>query len=340
MVAQLKKVARKSKTLIIASNIYHNWRTERRFKSGDIEYIGGSTHSVVCHFSLPQSLGYINDVFDDFLRYSGFTPEMLRGKKVLEVGHGDSVGVALRFIAAGAERVVCIDKFYSKQDPSQQHSIYTALREQLSEDERRRFDEAVDLSDGIKLNEEKLKPMYGTGIEDAGQAFEPGYFDIIISRGALQSVYEIDGAFSVMNRLLNSNGQMWHKIDLSDLGMFRDCGMNPLTFLTVPESIYRLMIKDTGKANRRLINYYRDKMDQLGYDAKYLVTAIFGHKDPVVPHKEKIVPGVDYSEQTTSLIKQIRPQLDSKFRDMPDEDLAVAGLFLIATKNGSPNRGN
>jgi hypothetical protein len=334
MVTQLKKVARKSKTFIIVSNIYHNWRAERRFKAGNIEYTGGSTHSVVCHFSLPQSLGYINDVFEDFLRYSGFTPEMLKGKKVLEIGHGDSVGVALRFIAASAERVVCIDKFYSKQDPSQQHNIYTALRNQLSEDERRRFDEAVDLTNGTKLNEEKLKAMYGTGIEDAGQAFEPGYFDIIISRVALQSVFEIDTAFSVMDRLLHSGGQMWHKIDLSDLGMFRDCGMNPLTFLTVPESIYRLMIKDTGKANRRLINYYRDKMAELGYTAKYLVTAIFGRKDLVVPHKEKIVPGVDYSEQTETLINQVRPQLDSKFRDMSDEDLAVAGIFLIAQKKG------
>jgi SAM-dependent methyltransferase len=332
MVAQLKKVARKSKTFIIASNIYHNWRTERRFKSGNIEYTGGSTHSVVCQFSLPQSLGYINDVFEDFLRYSGFTPEMLQGKKVLEVGHGDSVGVALRFIAAGAERVVCIDKFYSKQDPSQQHNIYTALREQMNEDERRRFDEAIDLTNGTKLNEEKLKAMYGTGIEDAGQAFEPGYFDIIISRGALQSVFEIDSAFSVMDRLLRSGGEMWHKIDLSDLGMFRDCGMNPLTFLTVPESIYRLMIKDTGKANRRLIDYYRDKMNELGYQAKYFVTAIFGRKDLVVPHKEEIVPGVDYTEQTELLINQVRPQLDSKFRDMSDKDLAVAGLFLIARK--------
>ena len=323
-------MARKSKTFIIASNIYHNWKTERRFKAGDIEYTGGSTHSVVCQFSLPQSLGYINSVFEDFLRYSGFTPEMLRGKKILEVGHGDSVGVALRFIAAGAERVVCIDKFYSKQDPSQQHSIYTALRAQLSEEERSRFDEAIDLTEGTKLNENKLKAMYGTGIEDAGEAFAPGYFDIIISRGALQSVYEIDSAFSVMDRLLRSGGQMWHKIDLSDLGMFG--GMNPLTFLTVPESIYRLMIKDTGKANRRLINYYREKMAQLGYDAKYFVTAIFGRKDFVVPHKEKIVAGEDYTEQTLSLINELRPQLDTKFRDMSDEDLAVAGLFLIAKK--------
>ena len=332
MVAQLKKVARRSKTLIIASHIYDNWRAAKRFKAGDIESSAGSTHSVICQFSLPQSLGYVNEVFEDYLRYSGFTPEMLRGKKVLEVGHGDNVGVALRFLAAGASEVVCLDKFYSKQDAAQQHSIYAALRGQFEGDERRRFDEAVDLSEGAKINEAKLKSLYGTGIEDADSMFTPGYFDIIVSRGALQSVYGIDAAFTVMDRLLAPGGQMWHKMDLSDLGMFRNSGMNPLTFLTVPESIYRLMMKDTGKANRRLINYYRDKMGELGYDAKYFVTAIFGRAELVVPHKEQIDPQADYSEQTLHLIREVRPRLDARFRDMPDEDLAVAGLFLIATK--------
>jgi hypothetical protein len=174
--------------------------------------------------------------------------------------------------------------------------------------------------------------MYGTGIEHAAAAFAPGHFDLIVSRGALQSVYGIDEAFAVMDRLLAPGGQMWHKMDLSDLGMFRNSGMNPLTFLTVPESIYRLMIKDTGKANRRLINYYRDKMGELGYDARYFVTAIFGRKELVVPHKEQIDPAADYSEQTMPLINQIRPRLDARFRDLPDQDLAIAGLFLIATK--------
>lgn len=334
MVAQLKKAARKSKTIIIASHIYDNWRAARRFKAGDIESSAGSTHSVICHFSLPQSLGYVNEVYDDYLRYSGFTPDMLRGRKILEVGHGDNVGVALRLLAAGAAEVVCLDKFYSKQDASQQHSIYAALRDQLAGDERRRFDETVDLSGGTKIDEAKLKVMYGTGIEDAESAFAPGYFDIIVSRGALQSVYGLDAAFVVMDRLLAPGGHMWHKMDLSDLGMFRNSGMNPLTFLTVPESIYRLMMKDTGKSNRRLIDYYRAKMAELGYDAKYFVTAITGRSELVTPHKERIDPAADYSDRTVPLINEIRPRLDARFRDMPDEELAIAGLFLVATKHG------
>ncbi|MGI8731735.1 MAG: hypothetical protein ACR2LM_00335 [Pyrinomonadaceae bacterium] len=46
--------------------------------------------------------------------------------KVFELGFGDNVGVALKFIAAGATKVVCLDKFYSKRNLEQQRKIYLA----------------------------------------------------------------------------------------------------------------------------------------------------------------------------------------------------------------------
>ena len=46
-------------------------------------------------------------------------------------------------------------------------------------------------------------------------------------------------------------------------GMFSSSGMHPLTFLTIPDSVYRLMTIDSGKPNRKLINYYRQKMIDL-----------------------------------------------------------------------------
>lgn len=330
MVTQLKRIARKSKTFIIASHIYDNWRARQRFKAGNIESSAGSTHSLICHFSLPQSVGYINEVFEDYLHYAGFTPSMLRGKRVLEIGHGDNVGVALRFLAAGATEVVCLDKFYSKQDSHQQQIIYKALRDQLDEESQTRFDLAIDLTDDAKFNPAKLRALYGTGIEEAKDTFPSGYFDIIVSRGALQSVFGLDEAIDIMDTLLVPGGQMWHKMDLSDLGMFRNSGMHPLTFLTVPESVYRLMIKDTGKANRRMIDYYRKRMSDLNYEAKLFVTAVVG-KGLLTPHKEQLNPQ-DYSDTTLPLIRAIRPSLDAKFRHMSDADLATAGLFLIAKK--------
>jgi hypothetical protein len=129
---------------------------------------------------------------------------------------------------------------------------------------------------------------------------------------------------------------MLHKIDLSDQGMFRDNGMNPLTFLTTSESIYRLMAIDSGKPNRKLTSYYKGIMDELGYDTKILITDIIGvgevGKGNLHPHKEAIKLGVDYSESSLNLVRDIRPRLSSRFKALPDEELLVDGIFLIAQK--------
>ena len=58
-------------------------------------------------------------------------------------------------------------------------------------------------------------------------------FDFVVSRGAIQDIYEPDAALTAMDRILKPGGYQLHKIDLSDQGMFRDNGMNPLTFLTI-----------------------------------------------------------------------------------------------------------
>src|SRR5437867_6239912 len=116
----MKQLVRKSKSLLIAFKIYQNWRMKRQFASGEIETDHGSTHS---RKSLDESLSYIDEQFVDYLAYGQLTREQLRGTKILELGFGDNVGVALRFLAAGAARVVCVDKFYSRRDVrSEEHT--------------------------------------------------------------------------------------------------------------------------------------------------------------------------------------------------------------------------
>jgi hypothetical protein len=91
------------------------------------------------------------------------------------------------------------------------------------------------------------------------------------------------------------------------------------------------MAVDSGKPNRRLASHYRDQMAKRGYAAKILISTILG-QGPLVPHKEQIERGVDYSNVTVSLIDEIRPKLASPFRNLPEPDLAAAGIFLIARK--------
>ncbi len=329
-------MAKKSKTAIIAHKIYENWRMKRQFSSGNFESLHGSTHSTIIK-NLGESIDYINVQFDDYLTYSGLSREQLRGMKVFELGFGDNIGVALKFIAAGANRVVCLDKFYSKRDLEQQRLIYLALRDTIDEADQESFDEAINLAEGVEINPEKIVCIYGKDVEDATELAALGPFDLVVSRGAIQDIFNPDAAFAAMDRMLVPGGYMLHKIDLSDQGMFRANGMNPLTFLTIPDSVYRLMAIDSGRPNRKLRSYYREVMERLGYDSKFLVTDIIGVGIPgtgnLHPHKEQIHLNVDYPNSTLDLVNQVRPRLSQPFRDMTDEELIIDGIFVIGRKS-------
>jgi len=80
------------------------------------------------------------------------------------------------------------------------------------------------------------------------------------------------------------------------------------------------------------VNYYRDKMNTLGYCTNILITQVVGCENEILPHKDATVPGLDYSDATLSCLKEVRRHLVNGFKDMPDEELIVAGIFLTATK--------
>jgi len=333
--SRIKQLAKRSTSLIIAAKIYDNWRIKRRFESGNFESLHGSTHSTIIQ-DVTESVGYINEQFDDYLRYSALPVESFRGMRTFELGFGDNIGVALKFVVSGVSQAVCLDKFYSKRDTRQQRAIYLALRETLSAAQKKLYDEAIDLSSGVEVNKDKIQCIYGVDVENAQELSKVDRFDLVVSRGAIQDIYEPAQAFRAMDRLLKRGGYMLHKIDLSDQGMFRESGKNPLTFLTVPERIYRLMAIDSGKPNRKLMSYYQKVMSEMGYDAKMLITDIIGvgvvGKGAIHPHKEKVALNVDYNESSLELVRSIRSRLIPKFKEMSDLELLVDGIFVIARK--------
>ena len=324
----LKKIAARSKILIIVHRIFDNWRRRRAFKAGNTVSAYGSTHEF---WSLDKSVNYIEKVYREYLEYSRLTPEAFGGSRILEVGPGDNFGVALKFLTAGAAKVVCLDKFYSERNVDQQTQIYQELRKQLSADEAKVFDEVINLANGIDLNTERLHYIYGHGIEEADHILELGSFDFILSRAVIHNIYDLERGFEAMDRLLAPRGYMLHKIDLSDENMFSSRGMHPLTFLTIPERVYELMARDSGKPNRKLIGDYRKLMLKYGYDTKILISAVLA-EGPLVPHKERIESGVDFGGKTLLLINEIRPKLAAQYRRRSDEELATTGIFLIARK--------
>src|SRR5262249_50418836 len=158
----LRRMAKRSKTAVVAYKIYENWNAKRLFRSGNNESILGSTHRKL---SLSESVSYIVRQFDEYLAYGNLHRDDLANKRILEIGFGDKLGVALKCLAAGASQLICIDKFYSKRDEGQQQKIYAALRETLTADERLRFDTVIDSRGQITLDPLRLSCVYGVGVE-------------------------------------------------------------------------------------------------------------------------------------------------------------------------------
>lgn len=322
---------RKPRWLIIGANIFHNLVARYRFLSGRVDSEIGATHR---RLTTAQSVAYINRVFDDYLRYGGLDAKALSGKRVLEIGPGDSLGVALRFYAAGASQVVCLDKFFARRVPDQQAVIYRSLRGELSQSERSRYDEAINLDGGVSINQDAIRYVYGVAAEEADQVLEQESFDLIVSRAVLWEIYELDKALLALDRLLRPSGAMIHKIACLDWA-FRQEGYHPLEFMTVAEWTYRLMARDSGKSNRRTINFYRCAMRKLGYSAAFHIVRVVGAQAELPPDTTTLVKGVHYTEETVRLLHEIRPRLLPCFRNLCDEDLMVEDMFLVAEKGGT-----
>ena len=319
----VKAVARRSKSAIILFKLFDNWRLKRRTQSGSIETIHGSTH---LNSSVTDSLAYIDRQFNDYLTYAGLRESDLLNKNILELGPGDNLGVALRFVAAGANCVVCLDRFYSKREPQHEKQIYAALRDSLTEQQRQGFDSALSLGEDADFHSSRVKSIYGQTLEEFANSAGDTKFDLIISCAVLEEIYDPHSTFSTMDILLKPGGLLIHKIDLSDYGMFRNQGMHPLTFLTIPERIYRRMASDSGLPNRKRLSYYRTKMDELGYDAKYFITSTLtnGRVEPAVEKPQL--------KDLREILDSVRNKLDSEFRNLAEEDLLIDGLLLVARK--------
>jgi len=295
----------------------------------------GATHRRYRH-DVRESISYINTVFEDYLLYGNLRPEDLRGQRVLEVGPGDNLGVALKFISKGAAEVVCLDRFRTDRDELQQIEIYKALLTTFNEEDWRLARSAITFSGGyLEFDERKVKYISNIAVEGAHPLFQEESFDLIVSRAVLEHVFNLDKAFLNMSLWLKVGGSLLHKVDLRPHGMFPGHS-NPLTFLTIPGFLWPLMVRNTGQPNRKRVNYYREKLGKLGiYDFEIYVTHIFGNEGEILPHKLSLGFGEDYDATNVELVRQIRKRLDKEFESLSDEELLIAGIFLRAYKRTS-----
>ena len=314
----LKSLVRRSIFASCAFYLFDDWRAGRRLRRGDVETTSGARHA---DKPLAESIGYIRKVHRDYLSYGGV--QSLTGV-VAEIGPGDNFGVALLLLANGATEIHAIDRYFSKRDPQTQRQIYRTLAAEEGADT---------LFDG-EPSETTMRGLHyhpGVAAEEYFSAGRPERpcFDAIISRAVLEHLYDPIGALSDMAHALRPGGKLIHRIDFRDHGMFSD--HHPLTFLTIPDALYRRMTRQSGRPNRVLVNAYRRWLEQSGLSGNILVTRLAGIQGDFDP---SAWADLDQSmrEQGLETARQIRPRLAKLFQSLNDEDLAVAGITLVAEK--------
>jgi hypothetical protein len=300
------------------------------YTKGQIRYRFGLAHhrsgASTARYPLEQTVEYVLRCVADYLRYAGVGESYLDGKRILELGPGDNLGVALVLLAKGAARVVCVDPYDPPLDPRRANELYRALVARLSTEERARTERILRvLDDGaIAIAPERLCVHRGTRIDDLPLA--PERFDIVLSRAVLEHVDDVEETWARAVDLLDPRGAMWHKIDFRHHGYFGH--LHPLYFLTRPERTWRWLSSPDPTLNRRRIDTYRSLATSTFRDVKIFVTHVLENPE-IVPHVERLVRGLHYGDVELDLVRQIRPLLGSRFRQMTDEELLIAGVFVV-----------
>ncbi len=314
----LRELVKRSTWATCGALVVRNYLDAARFSLGNIETGSGTAHQGL---DPTASLGYIHEVFADYKRYAGV--ERFQGR-VAEVGPGDNCGVGLLFLEDGCSQVDLVDRFFSRRNEEQQAAIYRAL-----------FAEHPGLAQrfgGTGPCEESaftgIRRHYGSAA--AGEVFFRSHrgYDLIVSRAVFEHLADPLVALRHMAAALNPGGLLLHKVDLRDHALFSDRS-HELTFLEIPDWLYPHMVQSSGRPNRVLLHRYRDALRVSGLRFELLVTRLAGEGE-VTPHLPWDAIPADRRARALQYVRGVRHRFAASFRQVADEDLAVAGVFLVA----------
>ena len=326
-----KNAARRNKWFLIATNVAQDSLRRWGLNSGQI---GQDAALKWPESEIPGHIRKVRAIYDQYLHYAGWTPGSVRGKRVIELGPGYTIGVPLMFAADGADYVVGLDKFVPLATGSDFGLLYSRMRDTLTDAQKAGFDRAIALQPAVVLKAEHATYIDHKELADCIQQLGPASYDMIVSNAVIEEIYDPMPSFKAQDAALRPGGVMVHRIDLRDYGMFSKYGFHPLEFLTVPDWIYRRMVEGSGQPDRRMVDYYRDLGTKMGYQTEVWVTKVLGTDKDLPEPRRELRAGVDYQEQDRGLVAEIRPRLLERYRSLSDADLLSASIVFVGRKPG------
>lgn len=252
----------------------------------------------------PQTAEYFRECLRDYLSVLGGVS--LTGKHILEYGPGDVPAMALLLIAHGARKVYCADRFSLLALSPVNIAVLRELLNGMASEERRLAGACFHIAGKPEsgLNPDRIEYL----VKRSGLSGLSEEVDIVLSRAVLEHVDSLDATFVDMERALRKGGIAAHQVDLKSHGLHRE---NPLDFLTWPEWLWRSMYGAKGAPNRWRIDRYREVLTRTRLSVRLLE-----------PRERAEKADIDH----------VRPYLARSFRDLPDEDLAWLGFWLVCEK--------
>lgn len=246
---------------IIQNNIFPKWANRS----------GGGT---IDDFSNEQLVNHCKDIYQSYLFHlgKGFG---IKGKNVIEVGPGRSLGVSLSFASlGGANRVYAVDRFncLSRYDNTVLKSIDPEHENYLKK---------------IVYIVSPIEDLAGSDI---------GKVDLIVSNAVLEHINNLEQAFKTFHSLLSPAGRMIHKIDIRSHNRFIKKG--PLYFLKYSDFLWKMMSNHIGAPNRMRLPDYKAILDRSGFDFEFIVEDYYDLSE-VRRAKETLLKKVRFGSMST-----------------------------------------
>ena len=257
------------------------------------------------------SLDAFSEMRSFYLKYlpqMGADEAWLKGKRVLEVGPGDSLVIPFWFIARGASQGTGIDRYMELSPFSAQSEFYSAAAETMSPEERARIKDLLPWTP-LKSREGRLR-YFVTPVEKAAAELD-GSFHLIVSYNALTYVYDVGETMASSYRLLAPRGIMVHRIPCGSSGSVAEFGAGPLNQLTFSQPVWNLMFSNRMATNRQPISAYLNACAAAGFREIRADTIHF---------------------LTDEQLERALPTLHPDFRNRARQDLRIYCFALTATK--------
>jgi SAM-dependent methyltransferase len=227
----------------------------------------------------------------------------LAGRSICEIGPGDFLTSGMAMLAAGADSYLAIDRFVGDYSCLAGREWYTAIQESWS----RIYPE---LGWPRWLDSARFPEGYPQRVRTCGVSVESatgiGTFDIVCSFQVGEHVSDVAEFAHSTARLLKPSGVAVHRIDFGPHGTWRAYA-DPLTFLRVPEPLWRAMGSARGIPNRRRAHEVEDAFRSAGLAVR-------------------LADVERYPASRTDL-----GRLPARFRKMPVESVLTKTAVLAAT---------